>query len=64
MESVDRCRGNMREDTCESLQLMLLKKQLYVKGEGKSCARMVVRNRYVEEGIIFPLFFSSDLATV
>lgn len=35
MESVDICTGKMRENTCESLQLMLLKEQLiYVKVSG------------------------------
>lgn len=35
MESVDICTGKMREDTCESLQLMLPKEQLiYVKVSG------------------------------
>lgn len=36
MESVDRCRGKIREDTHESLQLMLLKEQLiYIKGKAR-----------------------------
>lgn len=36
MERVDRCRGKMRQDTCESLQLMLLKEQLiYAKGKAR-----------------------------
>jgi len=28
MEGADRCRGKKREDTCESLQLNLIKEQL------------------------------------
>lgn len=35
MESVDRCRGKMREDTCESLQLMLLKEEFYIKNKAR-----------------------------
>lgn len=35
MEGVDRCRGKMRENTCESLQLNLIKEQLiFIKGKG------------------------------
>lgn len=37
MEGVDRCRGKMREGTCESLQLNLIKEQLiFIKGKAMS----------------------------
>lgn len=55
MEGVDRCRGRITEETCESLQLNLITKQLiFIKGRG-ICIPGEVTEKY------FSLSVLSDL---